>query len=393
MATPSGILRSSVLMILPHHPTGQEWLKAARSVYPTVGLRLLSRSGVHRPTVHMHHDADGIRIDMHVPRLRPSRWVWRLNARLVAREIGRCLPVLKKHGYLIGLLHGHFYSHSAALPYIRSRYGVPYIVTEHSSALTLLNPSKRVSRAGYRLAYQTYRSAEFILPVSGFLAERIQDLGLPGPLRVVSNPIDLNVFFPTPRHALDSRRHDVRIVSVSSLIPVKRLDLLLAGFAGARLDCSRLKLTVVGSGPLRKALQDRARALGLEGAVSFIGSLDRPAVADTLRRSDFYVSASATENLPLAILEALACGLPVVAPNVGGVPELVNDDVGVLYPSGNIQALRDAILTMAHALPAPELRRQAVTQAETRSIERVAEHLAEIYSRVMDEALWTTDRP
>lgn len=375
--------KSATLMVLPPHPSGDDWLKAARLVRPTVALRLVATRTLRPPPPRLDDDAGGPHVDLAVTRLRPSRFFWRLNARLAARSIGRSIAMLEDHGYHVDLVHGHFYSHSAALPDLKERHRLPYVVTEHSTALTFENPTKSVTRAGRRLARMVYESADLALPVSNFLAEAIRQLGLPGPLRVVSNPIDPQVFFPAPDWREPVHDEAVRMVTVSALTPVKRLDLLLESLARARARIPNLRLMIVGSGPLQESLAQRTRQLGIAEAIEFAGKLDRQGVAERLRQSHFYVSATATENLPVSILEALACGLPVIAPAVGGVPELVDEHVGIVYESGRVDLLTHAILRMTQLLPATKHRAHAVERARERSIDRVGEQLGRIYAEVL----------
>src|SRR5439155_8745708 len=88
-------------------------------------------------------------------------------------------------------------------------------------------------------------------------------------------------------------------------------------------------------GPLRGALEARADSLGVGDRIAFRGLLPKPEVARVLRGADAFVLTSRYDNNPCALIEALACGLPVVATAVGGVPELVDDTNGLLARPGN----------------------------------------------------------
>jgi glycosyltransferase involved in cell wall biosynthesis len=102
----------------------------------------------------------------------------------------------------------------------------------------------------------------------------------------------------------------------------------------------------VGEGPLEGAL--RARAAGLP--VRFHGAQPPARVAELMREADVFVLPSRFENLPVVLLEAMACGLPVVATRVGGVPEIVDSSAGVLVPPGDVAALGSAISDVAGRL-------------------------------------------
>jgi glycosyltransferase involved in cell wall biosynthesis len=100
---------------------------------------------------------------------------------------------------------------------------------------------------------------------------------------------------------------------------------------------------VVGDGPERKSLETLARELRIENRVHFCGFRDDP--MSVFQSLDLYVLSSLSEGIPVAMLEAMASGVPVVATLVGGIPEVIKDKVnGLLVPSQNPDALADGIL-------------------------------------------------
>ena len=112
----------------------------------------------------------------------------------------------------------------------------------------------------------------------------------------------------------------------------------------ALVDVPDVTLAVAGDGPERSALERRVGELGLDGRVSFLGSVPRAQVLRLFRAADASVLPSAWENLPHTVVEALAVGCPVIASSVGGVPEVVRDgENGFLVPPGDPPALAAAI--------------------------------------------------
>jgi glycosyltransferase involved in cell wall biosynthesis len=103
-------------------------------------------------------------------------------------------------------------------------------------------------------------------------------------------------------------------------------------------------LDLVGGGPLGPALREQVQSLGLDGAVSFHGEQLKHEVAEFMRRADLFVLPSLFENLPCVLIEAMASGLPFVATDVGGVPELMDGAGGWLCPPHDPDALAQAIL-------------------------------------------------
>jgi glycosyltransferase involved in cell wall biosynthesis len=112
----------------------------------------------------------------------------------------------------------------------------------------------------------------------------------------------------------------------------------------------QLELAVVGTGEEQAALEVLARDLGVESRVRFLGRRDRAAVFELMRESALLVLPSSYEGMPHVVLEAFACGLPVVASDAGGTPELVRDrETGFLYPWGDLNALERAIQAALNA--------------------------------------------
>ena len=130
------------------------------------------------------------------------------------------------------------------------------------------------------------------------------------------------------------------LVFAGRLGPQKAVGVLLQ----ALVDVPDVTLAVAGDGPERAALEDRSRALGLDGRVTFLGAVPRDRVLRLFRAADASVLPSAWENFPHTVVEALAVGCPVIASAVGGVPEVVRDgENGLLVVPGDPVALGAAI--------------------------------------------------
>jgi L-malate glycosyltransferase len=202
------------------------------------------------------------------------------------------------------------------------------------------------------------RWCDSIVGVSEGVSEFLRhDVGIPRRKVVtIHNGVDCERF--TPRNSVTRQEvglstEDLLIGTVARLEPVKDLFMLLNAFQIVRRVCSSVKLLIVGDGSLKAGLEHRAKDLGLEKDVLFLGRRsDIPAVLGLL---DIFVLSSFEEGLPLVILEAMAAGKPVVATAVGSVPEIVTSETGVLVPrrepdqlAGALQKLLlDATLRMA----------------------------------------------
>lgn len=152
------------------------------------------------------------------------------------------------------------------------------------------------------------------------------DRGLsPERVKWLPNVVDTDQFAPA---AARSDR-PVTLVCAGRLIPVKRVDRFLAALSRLRSAGSWVRGIVVGDGPLRGSLEEQSHALGLRDAVEFWGEVSN--VADAFRAADICVLASESEGTPNVLLEAMSCGLPIVATRVGDVPHIVKEgETGVL---------------------------------------------------------------
>ena len=130
----------------------------------------------------------------------------------------------------------------------------------------------------------------------------------------------------------------VRLITVGSCIERKRQDLIIKAMAEPRLR-GRVTLKLIGDGPMRPALSELARTLGVEDQVSFVGAVLPHRVEEELMAADVFVFSSESEGRPNAVLEAMASGLPIVASDISGVRELLGDGCGRLYEPGNSGAL------------------------------------------------------
>ncbi len=180
------------------------------------------------------------------------------------------------------------------------------------------------------------------------------------------------------------RDDDVAFVSVARLEKQKNHAMLLEAFARAFGSEPRAHLLLVGDGDCRQALELRAWELGLEAKVRFLGR--RADVPQILGAADIFVLASKNEGNPLAVMEAMAAGLPVVATAVGGVPELIVDQKsGLLVMPGDCDGLGVAMLRLFRNAPMRRAMAACATRQafQTFSASRMAAVYMELYERIL----------
>ncbi len=172
------------------------------------------------------------------------------------------------------------------------------------------------------------------------------------------------------------------VMHISNFRQVKRVPDVVQVFARIRKTMPAV-LVFVGDGPERPAAEELVRQLGLTPDVRFLGKVD--VVSDLLRCADLFLLPSASESFGLAALEAMACGVPVVASNVGGLPEVVEDGItGALVEVGDLDEMsRRAVALLGDPDRLRATRQAAVRSAEKFSADRVVPMYEELYRRVL----------
>lgn len=248
------------------------------------------------------------------------------------------LPLAAAHARVlqrarIDHVHAHYATYPALAAWLCRRLTrVPYSITVHAHDIYIEQSLLR----------EKLRDARFVVAISrfnqGFLKPFIDDSDTP--LHVVHCGIDTAAYTFTER----VRRGPPTALCVASLQEYKGHQVLLEALTAEGLE--DLRLDLVGEGPLRHELESRARKLGVADRVRFRGGLKEHEVAEALADADMFVLPSIIapsgqmEGLPVALMEAMAAGVPVVSTRVSGIPELVRDgDTGLLAEPGDAAAL------------------------------------------------------
>lgn len=284
------------------------------------------------------------------------------------------------HTHQVGAL---FYAGPAA-----KALGVPLIVhTEHSNHLRKANVGFcRRQRMSWLWWWAAKYVRRFFCVSKDIAAELAARRIVPqGKLAVILNGINMEPFRES--FAKNALRHaagipaDVPVIgTVGRLNEVKRQDLLVRAFARVRAHYSSARLLLVGDGPLRDSLRALSVHLGIADAVHFAGYQSQP--ERFLAMMDVFALTSRLEGLPLAILEAWAAGLPVIASAVGGVPDLLkHDQTGLLFEADDenrlVGQLKEILYDPAQGRRLGEAGRQEVLAKY--SLQRMARDYAHHY--------------
>jgi glycosyltransferase involved in cell wall biosynthesis len=257
---------------------------------------------------------------------------------------------------------------------------VEHYFTDHISRLADVASGGAGAAWKGRLKRPLLRRYRRALCVSRYIADEMRRRGWPDP-RVVYNFVNVERYRPDPDGRREVRRSmgvEARFVAltVAYLIPAKGVDVAVRSMAALP---EHVALWVVGGGPERENLEALARQLGLGSRVTFLGA--PPTIVPFMQAADCFLCPSLWKEAAGSVnIEALACGLPVVASRIGGIPEFVEEGrTGLLFAPGDSAELADRIRRLAED---PPLRDRMGREARAAAAERysagrlLAEHLA-----------------
>ncbi len=250
---------------------------------------------------------------------------------------------------------------------VRKRVGVPYVISLRGGDVP--GAEARVGtlhRVLAPLRHAVLRHARAVVANSAGLA-RLSEQFDPIAVQVIPNGVDTEFFCPAADPRSDSG--EVRFLFAGRFQPQKNLFVLLDQFANVIVRSSRpLHLTLIGDGPQRGDLQAHAQTLGVADRVDWRGWLDKAALREQYQRADVFLNPSLYEGMPNTVLEAMACGLPVIASRVIGNDEVVEHEAtGLLF---DLDRPSDLATAMAELANGPARRASMGTQARRSACEK-----------------------
>lgn len=244
----------------------------------------------------------------------------------------------------IQLTHAHYaIPHATAANHARAMTGQSRVMTTlHGTDVTLVGAEPTFK---YTTKHAIERS-DHVTAVSQFLAQQTKEVfGLEREIQVIYNFVDSNRFVRITDPAVRARfahPEEALLVHVSNFRPVKRVEDVVQVFARVSSEIPA-RLLMIGDGPERSRAFDLAKELGVIGRTQFLGSF--PDVQTVLGISDLFLLPSSNESFGLAALEAMACEVPVVASNAGGIPEVVeHGTTGFMAKVGDVDSMADYAL-------------------------------------------------
>jgi glycosyltransferase involved in cell wall biosynthesis len=257
----------------------------------------------------------------------------------------KCLEYMKNNVINFNLVHTHFLENGLIGTVLKEEYNAPLIITGHGGDVYDV-PFR--SKWYNNISRYIISNANEVITVSNYNADKLLKLGASKKhLHVIPNGYS-DMFKPTSkrntRSILKLPSNKKILLSVGNLVKIKGYTYLLDAMYKLCKIRKDVILIVIGSGYLKNDLEKKVKLLGLTHNVNFIGPKKHEEIPLWMNSCDLFILPSLAEGFPTVIPEALACGKPVIASSVGGIPEIINSSVGLLIQPKNIDLLSDAIV-------------------------------------------------
>jgi glycosyltransferase involved in cell wall biosynthesis len=289
-------------------------------------------------------------------------------------------------------VHGHPYLSSLIAAKIAKRYSKPLVLTQHNTFIEYNNIWDTVEKLNdLAVGKQVLKEADKIIAVSNATKNYVLSLGAdPEKVRVIHNGVDLERFKPLPRVKEEMRKKlgipqdTVVALTVRRLVYKNGIDTLLASAEIAVKKNPKLVFVAVGKGPDFEDVKEKIVQLGMQGKFKLTGFVPDEDLPRYYNVADLFALPSKSgEGLPLVALEAMACGLPVIATNVGGTSEVMSEDYGKLVPPNSPDSLAEAILEFSREDLAVLTKGLRKMMEQKYSWDKNVEKLCEIYEELI----------
>ncbi len=257
---------------------------------------------------------------------------------------------------------------------------LPFIISEHYGAYRLKGVF--INRPFFRYVTQKAISlAAFVLALNESMVHSMERHGLQGKYRTLPNVVDTDLFYVNPTAP---KSPTFRFLHISNMIDsIKNVSGILKAFSSLAQSDQEVELMIVGDGPDKQNIIDLSNQLNLTEKVTFLPNIPHPQVASCMQSSDAFILFSNYEGLPCVLLEAMACGLPTIATETGGIADWVHSETGILIPPHDELALLSAMQQMIQNSPTFDRNLISSLVHQKCSYPTIAAQILEIYQEVL----------
>jgi glycosyltransferase involved in cell wall biosynthesis len=288
--------------------------------------------------------------------------------------------------------HGHPYLTSLTAAKLAKLYNKPFVLTQHNTFIDYNNIFDQVERLNdLTVGKQNLKAADKIIAISGATKDYVLRLGAkPSKVKVIYNGVDLARFRPISEKRQETRKklgisqQAIVVLTVRRLVYKNGIDTLLEAANLVVKKNPKIVFLVVGKGPDMESVKLQVAQLGIETNFRLAGFVSDEDLTSYYNVADLFVLPSKSgEGLPLVALEAMACGLPVVATEVGGIREILSEDYGKLVPPNQPELFAKAILDFAAVDFSSRRQELRAMMEEKFSWDANVERLVEIYEELI----------
>jgi glycosyltransferase involved in cell wall biosynthesis len=215
-------------------------------------------------------------------------------------------------------------------------FKIPVVISQHSTAFM----ERTVNPSTLRRAKWAFSQAVRVFPANKFAQQDYEPYGLHPRITWLPNALDTQVFYPS------DERKEPWLLHASGFTEVKRFPDIVKAFRKVRLRRPNAMLKVVGDGARREAMETFAVQELPAGSFQFYGSLSKPDLAALMRRASGFVFASEAETFGCVLMEAMACGCPVLTTRIGGIPAVVRTGEGLFFDVGDINEMATSMCAL-----------------------------------------------
>ena len=293
----------------------------------------------------------------------------------------------------LDILHVHYAIPHAAVAYMAKQIllthgiNIPVVTTLHGTDITLVGSNTSF----FPVAEFSINQSDGVTTVSNQLKKQTEEtFEVKNEIKVIYNFIDFARFRKTDKDHFKKAiapEGEKIMVHVSNFRKVKRVDDVIQVFARvqAKIPC---KLMLIGDGPERQKMESLCREIGLCSEIRFLGKQD--AVEELLAVSDLFIMPSESESFGLAALEAMACEVPVISSNAGGLPEVnIDGQTGFLSNIGDVEHMSvNALKILQSPDTLQKFRKAALAQAEKFDIQHILPKYERYYEHILETAIY-----
>ncbi|HIE15366.1 MAG TPA: glycosyltransferase family 4 protein [Bacteroidales bacterium] len=280
------------------------------------------------------------------------------------------------------IIHVHILTRYGIMGYLLSkRWKIPFVITEHwSRYLPERNTYKGLLRK--LITKKIVRKASAVMPVSKILMQAMQYHHLYNSVyKVIPNTVNTSIFVPFTE---DKSSPPFRFIHVSCFDnAIKNITGIIDAYKLLLKTEHSVELILAGDGPDYDMVKKYAAETGLASKITFTGLLEEKALANVIAKSNSMVIFSNFETFSVVAAESLSCSVPVIATRVGAIPELINEERGILIEPGNIKLLYNAMCQMIHNYPHYNLEKIRTFAVQKFSVQVVAKQFDSIYNQIL----------